>query len=232
MPHRSPIPSTHQRSTLIVISQSVARWFFRILFLLFYRLRVYGLENYPAKDGFLICANHQSFLDPIIIGASCPRPINYLARQSLFRFPPLTWFLLWNDAIPIDRDGSGIAGIKQMLRRLGRKESILMFPEGTRTSDGELQPIKLGFLSVAKRAKAPLLPVCFAGAFQSWPRDRQFPIPGHIDVVIGNSLSFHEYGDLPEEQVGELLQRRMQDCFESARQRHQQRSLAKPARQC
>lgn len=98
-----------------------------------------------------------------------------------------------------------------------------MFPEGTRSPDGQLKPIKLGFLSVAKRAKAPLLPVCFEGAFHAWPRDRKFPIPGHVVVVIGTALSFSEYGSLSDEQVGELLQQRMQDCFEIARERRRQR---------
>ena len=208
---------------MIVVSQRVARWFFRLLFMLFYRLRIYGMENYPVQDGFLICANHQSYLDPIIMGISCPRPFNFLARDSLFRFPPLAWFLRWNDTIPIDRDGSGVAAIKEMLRRLKRSESILMFPEGTRTSDGEMQEIKLGFLAVAKRAKAPLLPVGIEGAFQSWPREGKFPLPGHIDVVIGDVIPFQEYGSLSEQDVGELLQNRMEECFKSARQRYRRR---------
>ena len=223
MTTRSSFPATHRRSPQVFLAQMLARWYFRILFLLFFRLRIYGLENYPAEDGFLICANHQSFLDPLIMGISCPRPINYVAKQSLFRFRPLAWFMRWNDTIAIDRDGSGIAGVKEMLRRLKRKESIMMFPEGTRTPDGELQPIKLGFLSVAKRAKAPLLPICFDGAFEAFPRDRRFPLPGRIDVVIGQSIPFCVYAELSDQQVGELLQQRMQGCFEVARKRNQSR---------
>ncbi len=223
MTTRSSIPATHRRSLPVFLAQKLARWFFRILFLLFFRLRIHGLKNYPAEDGFLICANHQSFLDPLIMGISCPRPINYVAKQSLFRFPPLAWFMRWNDTIPIDRDGSGIAGVKEMLRRLKRKESIMMFPEGTRTRDGELQPIKLGFLSVAKRAKAPLLPICFDGAFQAFPRNRKFPRPGRIDVVIGQKIPFCDYVELTDQQVGQLLQQRMQECFDVARKRNQSR---------
>jgi 1-acyl-sn-glycerol-3-phosphate acyltransferase len=208
-----------RRPFFVALAQSGTRWFFRVLLLLMYRVRVYGLKNYPAEDGFLICANHQSHLDPIVMGVICPRPINYLARQTLFRFKSLSWFLSWNDAIPIDLEGTGLAGLKETLRRLKRRETVLIFPEGTRSPDGKLQPIKLGFAAVGRRAKSDLLPIAFAGAFEAMPRTAWFPVPGSIQAVIGEPISYSEYQALTDEALGQLLDLRMQECFAAAKHR-------------
>ncbi len=211
----------HRRPPLIEFCQSCARWFFRVLLLLVYQVRVHGLKNYPQRDGFLICSNHQSYLDPIVVGVVCPRPINYLGRRTLFRFKPLGWFLRWNDTIPIDLERSGLGGIKEALRRLKRQESVLLFPEGTRSRDGKLQELKPGFCALARRTKAALLPICFDGSFQAMPRNRPVPFPGRIEAVIGKPIRFEQYSDLSDQEIVELLKVEMQKCFEEAqRQRN------------
>src|SRR5690242_3785594 len=103
-----------------------------------YGLRVVGREHWPAAGGGLICANHQSMFDPPLVGLTCPRRMNYLARDTLFRVPILGPLITFLDAIPIDRDGSGLSGLKETLRRLKAGELVLIFPEGTRTHDGEV----------------------------------------------------------------------------------------------
>ena len=173
-----PIKSKRRRPLLIETGQGVVRWFFRISLTLLYRIRVYGLGNYPDHDGLLVCSNHQSFLDPLILGVVCPRPVNYLGRKSLFKLGPMAWFLTWNDTIAIDRSATGIGGMKETLRRIKRGESVVMFPEGTRTSDGEFHKLMPGFCAVAKRSRSTLMPIGFDGAFRAYPRDRKFPLPG------------------------------------------------------
>ena len=105
--------------------------------------------------------------------------MNYLARETLFRFAPLGWLIHSLDAIPIDRDGLGLNGIKESLRRLKRGEMVLIFPEGTRTRDGEMAPFRPGFTVLAARSKAWILPVAIEGAFDAWPRSRKLPRPRH-----------------------------------------------------
>jgi 1-acyl-sn-glycerol-3-phosphate acyltransferase len=190
---------------------------------LFYRIRVHGLENFPEDDGLLICSNHQSFLDPLILGVVCPRPVNYLGRKTLFKFRPLGWFLTWNDAIAIDREATGIGGMKDMLRRLKRGESVVMFPEGTRTQDGDFHTVMSGFCAVAKRSKSTLMPIGFDGAFQAYPRHRTFPRPGVIHVVMGKPILFEEYESLSDQETTDLLASRIRDCFDQACQ-HWQRA--------
>lgn len=208
-----------RRPLVIEIGQSSVRWICRVVLMILFRVRVHGLKNYPATDGFLICSNHQSHLDPVVLGSICPRPINYLGRESLFRINSLSWFLRWNDTIPIDREGNGLAGLKETMRRLERRETVLIFPEGTRTTNGELQPVKLGFAAVGRRAKASLLPVGLAGTFQALPRASWRIRFVRIHVVIGAPLLFRDYGQLSGEELGKLLSTRLAECFAEARYR-------------
>lgn len=212
-----------RRPLFIEVTQEITRWFVRVLMTLIYSIRVYDLENFPKQDGLLICCNHQSNLDPVIMGVVCPRPVNYLGKKSLFRVPYLAWFLRWHDTIGIDLEGTGIGGMKEMLRRLKRGESVVMFPEGTRTPDGELSPMMPGFCSVAKRAKSTLVPVGFDGAYQAYPRNKKFPGPGRIHVVMGKPILFEEYKSLTDQETTDLLASRIRTCFEKARH-HWQRS--------
>jgi len=215
-----------RRSLPIRIAQSIVRWFFRISMLPF-KLRVQGIERYPSHGPVLVCSNHQSNLDPLILGCVCPRPVNYLAKKQLFKFPPLGWFLRWNDGIELDRD-SGLGGIKETLKRLKNKEAILMFPEGRRSLDGELLPIKRGFCTLVKKTKVPIFPVGLDGAFEAWPRNSPFPNFGaNVQVVFGDPIQPEEYADLSEDELTALLGEKIKECFEKARALKERRGMMK-----
>jgi 1-acyl-sn-glycerol-3-phosphate acyltransferase len=206
-----------RRPLLQAVIQELIRWTSRVLAMVYFRIRVHGLENYPAEDGFLICSNHQSHLDPVIVGTTCPRPINYVGRQTLTRFKPFGDFLYFNDLIAIDREGGGLAGIKETMRRLRNKETVVIYPEGTRTRNGELQKFKLGFATIVRKVKAPLLPMAFDGAFQAMPRSSWLVRPAKIAVVFGSPITEAEYHDLNDEQLEALLSQRIRECFNKAR---------------
>ncbi len=182
-----------------------------------YQIRVHGLGNFPDHDRLLICSNHQSFFDPLVLGITCPRPLNYLARGNLLRFPVFGWFLRFNDAIPIDRDQNALGGMKETLRRLKRGESVVMFPEGTRSRDGEFKKPKLGFCALARRSKTTLMPIGIDGAYQAYPRGRAIPRLGRIHVVMGKPISFEEYDRLTDQEMADLLESRIRECFDIAR---------------
>jgi 1-acyl-sn-glycerol-3-phosphate acyltransferase len=182
-----------------------------------YRVRVHGLKNFPAKGSLLICSNHQSFFDPLVLGITCPRPVNYLARKNLLRFPVFGWFLRFNDTIPIDRDAHAFSGMKETLRRLKRGESVVMFPEGTRSIDGEFKPLKLGFCALARRSKSSLMPIGIDGAYQAYPRGKALPRLGQIHVVMGKPIPYQQYHHLTDQEMADLLESRIQTCFEIAR---------------
>jgi 1-acyl-sn-glycerol-3-phosphate acyltransferase len=197
-----------------------------------YGLRVAGRENWPTEGGALVCANHQSLFDPPLVGLTCPRRMNYLARDTLLRVPVLSQLITFLDAIPIDREGGGLAGLKETLRRLKAGEQVLIFPEGTRTRDGEVAPLKPGFISVARRSRVPLVPVGLDGAYQSWPRTARFPRLGRIAVVIGQPITADEVANLSDECLLAELQRRIVACHAQARVLCEEASQFARGRRC
>jgi len=190
-------------------AQGFVRWCFRIPFLIFWRVRVHRIEKFPAEGPLILLANHQSNLDPMIVGAVSPQPINYLAKQSLFKLPPMGWFFDWNDCIPIQRDSNAIGGIKETLKRLKRKELVLIFPEGSRSPDGTLQPVKAGFSTLARRTKSALLPLAIDGAWQVYPRQAKLPRFGNIQVVYGDPIPFEQYESLSDEELSTLVEEKI-----------------------
>jgi 1-acyl-sn-glycerol-3-phosphate acyltransferase len=185
--------------------------------------RATGRDNVPATGGALIASNHLSYLDVFVLGLGCRRPLNYVARANLFR-PPLGWLIRSVGGFPIDREGSGTAGLKETLRRLKRGAVVLLFPEGTRSLDGELGPLKPGFAALA-RARVPIVPAAVAGTFEAWPRGRFLPRRHPIRVHYGPPIPADEVAALSADGLAELLRLRILECQQAAR-----RELPTPGR--
>jgi 1-acyl-sn-glycerol-3-phosphate acyltransferase len=179
-------------------------------------IRVRGRELVPSAGGALVMSNHQSHLDPVLIGLASDRRLNYLARQTLFRFAPFRWLINSLDAIPLDREGLGLSGLKETLSRLKRGELVLIFPEGTRTRDGEVGAFKPGFCALARRANVPLLPVAIDGAFDSWPRTRPLPTPAIIHIQFGPPLTAEEITRFDDDGLVAEMHRRISACHAEA----------------
>jgi 1-acyl-sn-glycerol-3-phosphate acyltransferase len=193
-------------------------WVFcRMFGVLVFRIRVRGRELVPPTGGALVLSNHQSHLDPILVGLASDRRLSYLARDTLFGFAPFRWLINSLDAIPLDREGLGLGGLKETLKRLKRGESVLMFPEGTRTRDGEVGRLKPGFCALARRAGAPLVPVAIEGAFDSWPRTHVLPMPAVIHIQFGPPLMPADMTGLDEEQLVAEVARRIKAAHAAAR---------------
>ena len=207
-----------QRTLLQRLGYDALRVFCRFVAVWLYGARISGREHWPARGGGLICANHQSMFDPPLVGLTCPRRMNYLARDSLFRVPGLAQLIHFLDAIPIDREGGGLAGLKETLKRLKAGELVLIFPEGTRTRDGEVAPLKPGFIAVARRSRVPLIPVGLDGAYQAWPRTARFPSVGRIGLVIGQPISAEQIAQLTDDDLLAELEQRILLCHSQARQ--------------
>jgi 1-acyl-sn-glycerol-3-phosphate acyltransferase len=182
-----------------------------------YGLRVIGRDHWPQTGGGLICSNHQSMFDPPLVGITCQRRMNYLARDTLFPIPVLGSLIRFLDAIPIDREGVGLSGIKETLRRLKAGELVLIFPEGTRTSDGDVKPLKPGFISLARRGRVPLVPVGLDGTYQAWPRTSRFPRLGRVAVAIGEPISVEQVAAMSDSDLLADLAQRIRVCHEEAR---------------
>lgn len=203
-----------QRSWFQRAGYNFIKWMMWCCCRMAFGIRVADAEKIPPNGGALVCANHQSHLDPVLFGIASRRRMNYLAKKELFRYPPLSWLIRFLDAIPIDRDGFSAGAIKEVMKRLKRGEMVLMFPEGTRTPDGELKEIKPGFLTIARRTKVALIPCGVTGSFQAWPRKNKLPRPGvGIRITFGDPLFPDDYQNLTDDQLQQELELRVRACI-------------------
>jgi 1-acyl-sn-glycerol-3-phosphate acyltransferase len=200
-----------QRTLLNRIWYQSVRLCLRFAGAIVYRLQASGTENIPSEGAVLLVANHQSHLDPPLIGCCSPRRMNYMARASLFTFAPFGWFIGSVDAFPIDLQRSRLSGVRETLKRLKRGEMVLVFPEGSRTFDGQMQPFKPGFVTLAMRSRATILPVAIEGAFGAWPRRNRFPGLGTIHVHFGDPIPPENARDLGENQLQELVEEKVRE---------------------
>lgn len=162
--------------------------FLRLAFWLLCGMRVRGLKNVPLKGGFIIASNHASFLDPPAIAAGImSRIVHYMARDTLFHPPYFAWFLRNMGVIPLDRARGDLGAIKKALHTLKEGKGIGLFPEGTRTEDGNLQPPKGGIGFIVAKAGVPVVPTYIEGTFRVWPK-------GQKRMKIGRRITIY-YGD-------------------------------------
>jgi 1-acyl-sn-glycerol-3-phosphate acyltransferase len=155
---------------------------------LFFRLRIEGVEHVPREGGALICANHQSYLDILVIGAAVPRHVTFVARDTLADTAWLAFVMRRCGAILIRRGTSDRAAIRAMSESLKAGGIVTIYPEGTRTLTGQLATFKGGAVMAARIAGVRLIPAGIRGAYQAWPKGRSFPLPARIGVRFGPSI--------------------------------------------
>jgi 1-acyl-sn-glycerol-3-phosphate acyltransferase len=163
---------------------------FRLLYATYFRWRVYNPERVPLKGPVILASNHASYLDPPLVGSGIHRAINYLARDTLFRFPVVGWVLRKWNSVPVDREGGGAAGLKAILDRLLDGGAIILFPEGTRTRDGKLQPARSGIGLTVIKSNATVIPVRVFGTFEAFGRHMKRPHPHRVGVKYGRPINF------------------------------------------
>jgi 1-acyl-sn-glycerol-3-phosphate acyltransferase len=160
----------------------------RVVFATYFRWRVYHPERVPATGPVILAANHASILDPPLVGSGLSRQVNYMARASLFRVPAIGALLRSWTAVPVDRDGGSASGLRAILDRLQQGGAIVLFPEGTRTLTGRLQPARSGIGLIVLKSSAPVVPVRVFGTFAAWPKPRRWPLPRQVAVKYGLPL--------------------------------------------
>jgi 1-acyl-sn-glycerol-3-phosphate acyltransferase len=166
--------------------------FFRLVFATYFRCRFCNAERVPLHGPVILAANHASYLDPPLIGSGVERMINYLARENLFRFSIVRSVLLSWQVVPVDRDGGGAAGLRAILERLLAGGAIILFPEGTRSRDGRLQPARSGIGLTVIKSAAPVIPVRVFGTFDAYGPHSRFPRPRRLVVKYGEPMLFAE----------------------------------------
>ncbi|MBI4711997.1 MAG: 1-acyl-sn-glycerol-3-phosphate acyltransferase [Planctomycetes bacterium] len=141
-----------------------------------FSLRTAGRQHIPKKGGGLIASNHQSYLDPVLVGIGINRPVYFLAKRELFEANWLFGVLISSvNAIPLPRESGNAGVMRQAIRLLQEGKLVLVFPEGTRTSDGRIGPLTKGIGLLSSKANIPVIPTLINGAFEVWPRHHTLP---------------------------------------------------------
>ena len=168
----------------------VCHYLIGVLYGMFFRGDVVGLEHLPATGGFLVAANHTSFLDPPFIGCQVPRQIAYFARKTLWKGGFASWWLDSVGTIPVDRDGGqDVSAIKRVLKAIRDERGLILFPEGTRSPDGQLQAAKAGVGLIACRTQVPVVPVRIFGSFEAYGKGAKLPRLGtRVTIVFGRPV--------------------------------------------
>jgi 1-acyl-sn-glycerol-3-phosphate acyltransferase len=190
------------------------------LFTTAFSLRTEGSINVPANGPVLLLANHQSFIDPILVGLAARRHLRYLARKTLFRNPAFTWFIESLNAVPVNQEGFARDGLQSIIDLLKHGQAVTVFPEGERTLTGRMNPLRPGVHLVLRRSECQIVPVGIAGAYAAWPRWRAYPIPapiflppwdGTVAVSIGKPISSAHYEGLDRVEVLADLEKRIHE---------------------
>lgn len=176
-------------------SYLVSWYLFRLLYGTLFRWRTYHPEHVPAAGPAILASNHASFIDPPLICAGVRRVIYSLARESLFRNPVAGAILRSWNVVPVDRDGGGAKGLRVILDKLAAGGAILLFPEGTRTYDGRLQPAKAGVGLAIVKSDCPVVPVRLFGTFEAYGRHHRLPRPHRIASTYGKPMDFRALRD-------------------------------------
>lgn len=186
-PHHSPF--------LYTLGVAVVKSSLRV----FCRWRVEGKENVPHEGAAIVACNHVSYLDPMTVGAAiAPRRMYYMAKGELFRVPLLSALLTRVGAFPVQRGTADRRALRTTLQLLKAGEMVLVFPEGTRSKDGTLQPPELGIAHLIAHARVPVVPVAVTGTHKVLPRDAFIPRPARVQVRIGKPFTFDDLAPRPE----------------------------------
>lgn len=165
-----------------------------VWFAVCYRFRFFGQHHIPRTGPVLFVANHQSMLDPIIVGiGSSHRQFYAMARKTLWNNKLLGHMMNTLNAIPVDQDKPDASTMKRCIDILKQNHALLIFPEGARTLTGQTEPFEPGLMLIIKRAKPTIIPVALEGAYDAWPRTKKLPKPfGRIACQYGKPIPAEE----------------------------------------
>lgn len=196
---------------------SITCLFWKGVFSLFHAYRVYGLEHF-VPGAAIIAPNHASYYDPPLVAVSWPEEIHFLAREGLFRKPLLKIIISNLNTYPVRGNSTDLTTFKTVFKLLKENKKVVIFPEGNRTEDGQLGPIKSGIGMLALRGQCPIIPTYIHGTFEVWPRSKRFPkLWGKIACVFGEPIYPGKFSSLPNKSAQEAIANEVKNSIENLR---------------
>jgi len=177
----------------------VTHIFYMIRLKLVYRIEVYGKENVPKNNEYIVAPNHLSTLDPPMIAGVLPRPVAFMAKKELFKNPFMRWWLNWLGSFAVDREHLSVSTIRTVLTIKKTNWVFGIFPQGTRQEPGSISNITKGFAALARSTKCGVLPIGIIGSHEA----KRIPFSGKIIIRIGKIIP---YSDNVEEMVEKWTQ--------------------------
>ncbi|CAK9035213.1 1-acyl-sn-glycerol-3-phosphate acyltransferase BAT2 [Durusdinium trenchii] len=182
----------------------------------FFRVTITGKENLPDDEACVYVANHQSFMD-ILSAYQLFKPFKFISKASILKFPLIGWVMRRAKTITIEREDrkSQLKTFRDSVDALKDGNSLFVFPEGTRSSDGRLLPFKRGPVSMAKRAKVPIVPMTILGTGRIMPSKKEYLLYQNnagVKIIVHPKVPVQEVEDTPDD----VLLQKLRDTIESA----------------
>lgn len=162
----------------------------KLLARFFFQMRVVHPERMIEEGPLILAVNHSSYFDPPLAGICSRRGVYYLARKSLLKWPFFGPLFPAMNVIPVERDGNDMSALREVIKKIREGNGVVLFPEGTRSKDGNLQPARAGIGFVIAKTLAPVLPMRIFGAFEAFPKGSRGLHLTRVTVVIGEPIYF------------------------------------------
>ena len=162
----------------------------KLLARVFFRMRVVHPERMVESGPLILAVNHTSFFDPPLAGICSRRGVYYLARKTILKWPFFGPLFPAMNVIPVERDGNDMSALREVIKKIKEGNGVVLFPEGTRSKDGNIQPARAGIGFVIAKTGAPVLPMRIFGAYDAFPKNSKRLHFTQITVVIGEPLVF------------------------------------------
>ncbi|MGF7057060.1 lysophospholipid acyltransferase family protein [Brassicibacter mesophilus] len=187
-----------------------ARGLVSIVFGAMFRIKIQGKEHIPTKGRIVICSNHVSLLDPIIVAIAVPRQVFFMAKKELFRSKLLGTVIRKLGAFPVDREGADLLAVRSSLKILKNEQALGIFPEGTRIKEHDISNAKPGIAMMSIKGKASIIPIHI---------DTQYKVFREVKVTIGEAVCLEEYFDkkLSIEEYTEISKKVMNKIYDLKR---------------
>lgn len=195
----------NSNNTLYKIILFSVYWFFAII----YRNKIYCKSHIP-EGAAILAANHVSFYDPPLLSISTPYEVHFLARKTLFDVPLFGRLIRRLNAHPVSGRAQDVTVFKTIVRLMRDGKKVIIFPEGKRSVNGDLQPMKPGVAMLIARTGAAVVPTYLHGTFAVWPSKKKLPkIFGKTACVFGKPLYFSS--DTPQEEISSHIEKAIVD---------------------
>ena len=172
-------------------------YFVTVIARVFFRFRIVHPERRLLTGPVILAMNHESYLDPPLVGIASGREVYFLARKTLLDLPVFSWLLPKLNVVPVDQEGTDRSALKALIRIVKAGHATVVFPEGARTLDGELQPVQPGIGFVIAKTLAPVLPMRIFGAHEAMPRGQKRLRLRRITIVFGEPIQFTDADLVP-----------------------------------